>query len=58
MPNAGKEDQVRLFVEFCDLESAYKARKGMNKLTYEGRSVRASFYDADLFYSYKFDAKV
>ena len=58
MPSKPKDEQVRIFVEFTDLESAYRAVKTFNNLTYDDRLLRADFYEADQYYAYKFDDEI
>jgi hypothetical protein len=58
IPGKPKNEQVRIFVEYTDLESAYLARKALKNITYDDRELQVNFYDSEEYYAYKFDAEI
>ena len=58
MPNMPKNEQVRIFVEFADLESGYKAVEKLDGRFFAGKPIKATFYDPEKFYSIKLDEEV
>jgi RNA recognition motif-containing protein len=58
IPKKSRNEQVRIFIEYTDLESAYLARKALNNITYDDRELKVNFYDAEHYYAYKFDEEI